>query len=61
VVKALRCSAPTARKEMEALHILEVVDKAEGTSQSETRIWLAPMFAWFKSDECRELIGAVDS
>ena len=50
-------AAPTARKEMEALHMLEVVDKAEGMGQSETHIWLAEMFDWFKSDECRELIG----
>ena len=42
---------------MEALHMLEVVDKAEGMGQSETHIWLAEMFDWFKSDECRELIG----
>jgi hypothetical protein len=61
VVKALRCSAPTARKEMEALHILEVVEKAEGIGHSETHIWLAEMFAWFKSDECRELIGVLNS
>ncbi len=61
VVKALRCSAPTARKEMEALHILEVVDKAEGMGQSETHIWLAETFGWFASDECRQLIGTAHS
>jgi hypothetical protein len=50
-------AAPTARKEMEALRMLQVVDKAEGMGESETHIWLAEMFDWFKSDECRELIG----
>ena len=55
VVKLLRCSLPTARKEMESLSVLGVVDKtAEGDGEAghpETHISLASIFSWFGTEE----------
>ena len=63
VVKLLRCSPPTARKEMEALSVLGVVDKTgEGKDEPgrpETQITLVSRFAWFKSDECKSLMSMI--
>ena len=52
----LKCTAPTARREMEALVILGVVDKLEFTGHA-TVITLADRFNWFVEDECCELRG----
>src|SRR5262249_46017966 len=61
VVKLLRCSPPTARKEMEALSVLSVVDKtADGDGEAghpETQISLASAFWWFATEECKTLMG----
>jgi hypothetical protein len=61
VMKLLRCSGPTARKEMEALSVLGIVDKtAEGDGEvghPETQIRLTNVFAWFGSEDCRRLMG----
>jgi hypothetical protein len=63
VVQLLRCSPPTARKEMEALSVLGIVDKTvEGDDEPgrpETQIKLASTFAWFGSDDCKSLMGGV--
>ena len=63
VVQLLRCSAPTARKEMEALSVLGIADKtAEGDDEPgrpETQIKLASKFAWFASDDCKSLMTRV--
>ena len=63
VVKLLRCSPPTARKEMEALSVLGVVDKTpedqDEPGRPETQINLATQFAWFGSDECKSLMARV--
>jgi hypothetical protein len=58
VVDLLRCSPPTARKEMEALSVLGVVDKcdADEAGRPDTIITLAETFSWFKSDECSSLM-----
>ncbi len=65
VVKLLRCSPPTARKEMGALCVLGVVDKTtEGDGEPghpETRIRLASVFSWFGSEDCRRLMGETDA
>ena len=53
VVDLLRCSPPTARKEMEALSVLGVVDKLELAKT--TIITLAESFSWFTSEECSSL------
>ena len=53
VVDLLRCSPPTARKEMEALSVLGVVDKLELAKT--TIITLAEGFSWFTSEECSSL------
>jgi hypothetical protein len=57
VVDLLRCSPPTARKEMEALSVLGVVDKSDEdeTGQPNTIITLAEGFSWFTSEECSSL------
>jgi DNA primase (bacterial type) len=57
VENLLRCSAPTARKEMEALSVLGVVDKwnADEAGRPDTIITLAESFSWFTSDECSSL------
>src|SRR5262245_40191885 len=61
VVKLLRCSPPTARKEMEALSVLGVVDKtADGDGEAghpETQISLAGVFWWFATEECKTLMS----
>jgi hypothetical protein len=57
----LRCSSPTARKEMEALSALGVVTKASEVSLTpghpETKITLASRFEWFTSEECQILMS----
>ena len=56
VEKLLRCSNPTALKEMEALSVLGVADKTEpvqGLSGQELQ--LSDEFQWFASDECKSL------
>jgi hypothetical protein len=59
VEKLLRCSKPTALKEMEALAVLGVVDKTSedphNTGRPETEIVLSDKFAWFASKECQAL------
>jgi 5S rRNA maturation endonuclease (ribonuclease M5) len=57
VVDLLRCSPPTARKEMEALSVLGVVDKSDEdeVGQPNTVITLAKSFSWFTSEECSSL------
>jgi 5S rRNA maturation endonuclease (ribonuclease M5) len=55
VERLLKCTAPTARKEMEALSVLGVVDKTEITGQA-TLITLTERFEWFLSDECSSLM-----
>ena len=63
VVDLLRCSAPTARKEMEALFVLGVADKASeskgGAGGPETQITLTERFAWFASAECKALMSSI--
>jgi hypothetical protein len=56
VEKLLRCSNPTALKEMEALAVLGVADKTEpvpGLSGQELK--LSDEFQWFAGDECKTL------
>jgi hypothetical protein len=56
VEKLLRCSNPTALKEMEALSVLGVADKTEpvpGFSGQELQ--LSDEFQWFAGDECKAL------
>jgi CHC2 zinc finger len=56
VEKLLRCSNPTALKEMEALSVLGVADKTEpvpGYSGQELK--LSDEFQWFAGDECKTL------
>ena len=55
VERLLKCTAPTARNEMEALSVLGVVDKTE-TPCHATVITLAERFDWFVSDECSSLM-----
>jgi predicted transcriptional regulator len=58
VEKLLRCSKPTALKEMEALAVLGVADKAEGDAEygrPEHELRLAEKFQWFTTDECKGL------
>ena len=65
VVRLLRCSPPTARKEMEALSVLGVVEKTtEGDGKPghpETQVRLASVFSWFGSEDCRRLMGETDA
>jgi hypothetical protein len=58
VVDLLRCSPPTARKEMEALTVLSVVNKwdADEAGRPDTIITLAESFSWFRSEECSSLM-----
>lgn len=61
VERILRCSKPTALKEMEALAVLGVADKLEvapeyGRPEHELR--LAQRFAWFTTAECKALCWA---
>jgi predicted transcriptional regulator len=58
VEKLLRCSKPTALKEMEALVVLGVADKTEGNPEygrPEYELRLAEKFQWFATDECKAL------
>ena len=58
VEKLLRCSKPTALKEMEALAVLGVADKTEADPEygrPEHELRLAKKFEWFASDECKAL------
>jgi hypothetical protein len=61
VVELLRCSEPTARKEMEALSILGIADKTtdrkDEVGRPPTQITLASRFAWFGSDTCKVLMS----
>jgi hypothetical protein len=60
VEKLLRCSPPTARKEMEALAVLGVVEKTASPDKAgspEAQIVLDERFEWFKSDECKALLN----
>jgi hypothetical protein len=58
VEELLRCSNPTALKEMEALSVLGVADKVKITLDSGQHgydLRLADKFQWFMSDECKSL------
>jgi hypothetical protein len=59
VVELLRCSPPTARKEIEALVVLGVANKDSCPDKAglpETAITLDERFEWFTSTECHALI-----
>src|SRR5262249_57879021 len=59
VVKLLRCSAPAARKEMEALAVLGVAEKTtipDKAGVPEHQITLDARFVWFTSPECQVLL-----
>lgn len=54
----LRCSKPTALKEMEALAVLRAADKTEADPEygrPEHKITLAEKFAWFQGAGCKAL------
>ena len=58
VEKLLRCSKPTALKEMEALAVLGVADKTEADPEygrPEHELRLAKKFEWFATDERKAL------
>lgn len=59
VENVMGCSNPTALKEIETLRVLDIVDVQEmkdGTvGRPEKIITIAESFAWFCSDECKEL------
>ena len=58
VEELLKCSNPTALKEMEALSVLGVADKERITLDSGQHgydLLLADKFRWFMSDECKSL------
>jgi hypothetical protein len=58
VEKLLRCSKPTALKEMEALVVLGIADKTEGDAdhgRPEHELRLGGKFEWFLTDECKGL------
>jgi hypothetical protein len=58
VEKLLRCSKPTALKEMEALAVLAVADKTEADTaygRPEHELRLAEKFQWLATDECKGL------
>lgn len=59
VMTTLRCSHPTAHKEMEALKILGIADVQEGhgVTGQEKCVILRDEFKWFLSPECRDLIS----
>jgi hypothetical protein len=66
VTDLLRCSPPTARKEMEALAVLGIVEKATGDREDagrpETEVTLANRFAWFADGDCKKLrVGRADT
>jgi hypothetical protein len=59
VENLLRCSPPTARKEMEALAVLGVTEKdscPDKAGSPETAIRLHDRFKWFTSPECQALL-----
>jgi hypothetical protein len=61
VVKLLRCSPPTARKEMEALAVLGVAERTDSYAKDEAgrpeiEITLDSRFEWFASPECKALM-----
>jgi predicted transcriptional regulator len=58
VEKLLRCSKPTALKEMEALAVLGVAEKTEADPEygrPEHELRLADKFQWFATDDCKGL------
>ena len=58
VEKLLRCSKPTALKEMGALAVLGVADETEADpdyGRPEHELRLAEKFEWFATDECKAL------
>ena len=58
VEKLLRCSKPTALKEMEALSVLGVADRTENDPEygrPEHELLLAEKFQWFTTDKCKAL------
>jgi predicted ArsR family transcriptional regulator len=58
VEKLLRCSKPTALKEMEALAVLGLAEKTEAEpkyGRPEHELRLAEKFQWFATDECKGL------
>jgi hypothetical protein len=58
VEKLLRCSTPTALKEMEALSVLGVADKVkvpQESGQQGFELLLADNFKWFMSAKCKSL------
>jgi hypothetical protein len=58
VEELLKCSNPTALKEMEALSVLGVADKVKIALESGQQgydLLLADKFQWFMSDECKSL------
>jgi hypothetical protein len=60
VEKLLRCSKPTALKEMEALAVLDVVEKIAAEpdeGRPENRITLHDKFSWFTSSDCHRLMA----
>lgn len=61
VEKVLRCSKPTALKEMETLHILgvcRVVENSYGqVGEPEKEIFIADDLKWFLEDEFRQIRG----
>jgi len=60
VEKLLRCSKPTALKEMEALAVLDVVEKTDAESDDGRRpnhVTLKDQFSWFTSSECHALMA----
>jgi hypothetical protein len=61
VVNLLRCSPPTARKEMEALSVLGIAEKTtedqyDEAGRPETEITLSQRFEWFGMAECKSLM-----
>ena len=62
-VKLLRCSEPTARKEMEALAVLGVAEKTTDSKDEPGRppaqITLKSRFAWFASADCKALMSGM--
>ncbi len=59
VVTALKCTSPTAAKEMMALEILDIChinyEKDGGVGAAEKTINLNKEFGWFLSDECKDI------
>ena len=57
----LRCSTPTALKEMKTFTILGVCDETESSDTFDTskHIKLKEDLIWFLSDECKEYLGTI--